>query len=86
MSFQAFIAHVSKPVRNFGPHTTHDKLKVVTLCVITVIQISDFFYLCTISKVYYKEITIRHKNNIKTTLNYINLKGKMCAVNIVEEI
>ena len=27
-----------------------------------------------------KEITIYKKSNIKTALNYINIKGKMCAV------
>ena len=27
-----------------------------------------------------KEFTVQHKSNIKTTLNYINIKGKMCAV------
>ena len=27
-----------------------------------------------------KEITINKKSNIKTALNYINVKSKMCAV------
>ena len=34
-------------------------------------QISDFFYLCQYFKsLLQKEITIHHKSNIKTTLNY----------------
>ena len=41
-----------------------------------------FFYLFKhyFKSLLQKEITIHHKNNIKTTLNYINIKGKMCTV------
>ena len=39
-----------------------------------------FFIMMYFKSLQQKEITIHHKNNIKTALNYKNMKSKMCAV------
>ena len=43
-------------------------------------QISDFFIHALFQKFTTKRNYNTSQNNIKTTLNYINIKGKMCAV------
>ena len=43
-------------------------------------QIFFILFLHYFNSLLQKEIMIHHKSNIKTTLNYINIKGKMCAV------
>ena len=55
--------------------------KVVAIplrCVVFRFQI--FLFMHYFKSLLQKEITIHHKSNIKTTLNYINIKGRMCAV------
>ena len=40
---------------------------------------SYFLFMHYFKSLLQKEITIHHKSNKKTTLNYINIKGEMCA-------
>ena len=44
-------------------------------------QIKIFLFIHYFKSLLQKEITTHHKSNIKTAFkNYINIKGKMCAV------